>query len=91
MKAPRRITHQQIQDLLATLGFVGAARDDGSKMYRHPEAGTLILLPAQRGDHFAREPDIQSVGRHLVGRGHLEEHAFEAFVREGILPEITPA
>jgi hypothetical protein len=82
-----RVTGQQLQELLTSLGFVGTTRDDGSTVYHHARAGSLILLPAIRGNGHVRAADIVSVGRHLVGRGHLEEEAFDAFVEAGVVPE----
>ena len=91
MKKPGKVTYQQIRALMTALGFVSTARDDGSFVYHHSEAGSLILLPACRGGRFAREADIFSVGRHLVGRGHLDEDVFDAFLSERVLPESSQA
>jgi len=91
MNSPGKVTYQQIRDLLATLGFVGTAQDGGSIIFHHSQTGSLILLPASRGGRLAREADILSVGQHLVGRGHLGEHDFDAFVSRRILPESAHA
>ena len=91
MRSPDKVTYQQIRAMLITLGFVGTANDNGSIVYHHSQAGSLILLPASRGDRFAREADILSVRRHLVGRGHLDEDVFDAFVSKQVLPESAQA
>jgi hypothetical protein len=91
MPNPTRITHRQVQNLLIALGFTATKRSDGSMVFHHSQSGTLLLLPKHRGNSPSREADLHSVGQHLVGHGHLDEDAFEAFVREGVLPESTQA
>ena len=79
-----RVTLGQVQRLLTAVGFVGSTRDDGSLVYYHSQSGSLLVLPATRGNHAVRQVDILSVGRHLVGQGHLEEDEFAAFVHSGL-------
>lgn len=82
-----QVTFRQLQTLLAAMGFIRTKHDDGSIMYHHSRSGSVIVLPAGRGNQLARPADILSVGRHLIGQGHLEDDAFASFVRDGVLPE----
>lgn len=86
MKRNCKITNRQLEDLLRHLGFVETSRDDKVVVFQHFAAESLILLPGQGGDQPAREVDLMSVEKHLVGRGHLEQSDFEAFLENGALP-----
>jgi hypothetical protein len=91
MSSQGKVTYQNIRDLLNALGFVGTANENGPAVYHHSQAGSLILLPATRGDRFASDADLQSVGQHLIGRGHICDDDFDAFVSKQSIPESAKA
>jgi hypothetical protein len=84
MKPKHGVTYRQLEHLLLQLGFVETARDDQVIVYQHAAADSLILLPAKGGDREAREADLMSAERHLVGWGHIEEADFEDFLQHGV-------
>lgn len=87
--AKKYIAYREIENLLTQLGFIATERDNGVIAYHYAEADSLILLPPKRGDRQAREADLLSVSRHLIGRGHLGEVDFEEFRQSGKLRAST--
>lgn len=86
MKVDHQVTNRQLEELLLHLGFIETSRDDRAIVYQHSAADSLIALPTKEFNGKARLADLMSVEVHLIGRGHIDESSFEAFVREGVLP-----
>lgn len=86
-KPMKQMTNQSLKDLLAHLGF---EKSEGMVKYhrawRHPETGTLLLLPANKINEPPLSAVLLSVRTHLDANGHLEGAAFDEFVRTGHLP-----
>lgn len=88
MNGGNEITCQRLVELLHSLGFIQDADRDGCTAFYHHHCESLLLLPTNRGP-LARQADIASVGRHLIGHGHLDERSFADFVESGRLPQGT--
>ena len=87
MKNRNTVTWRQIETLLLHLGFTSFERPNRGVVYEHAESGTVLLLPPVDKVKTPRAADIHSIGQHLIGHGLLEEDAFAAFVRDGIIPQ----
>jgi hypothetical protein len=87
------VTYEDIHNLLTSLGFDWELRTPERKslgqspretvMYRHPQTGSVLFFPSKEPQR-ALDGDLASLRVHLVGRGHLEEEAFEAFLLHGV-------
>ena len=86
-RQPRRnIPSRDLQSLLISLGFQkGKTAEEFHRIWRHPEAGTIILLPANKEDQRPLEVDLDSVRTHLYYNGHIEANEFDDFVKTGKL------
>jgi hypothetical protein len=82
------VTNQQLADLLRELGFehVAIIEKRQKAVWRHPAAGTELLLPANKATEPARLADILSVRTRLDYAGHLGADAFDDFAEKGTLP-----
>lgn len=85
-KTPAKRTYKELDDLLTILQFRGAESKDRSRTYWHERSDTIILLPASKPTQPIAESDLTSVQVRLVGRGLLEEDAFDEFMQTGALP-----
>ncbi len=85
-KVQAKRTYKELDKLLMILQFRGAESEDRSKTYWHERSDTVILLPASKPSHLVADSDLTSVQVRLVGRGLLNENAFDAFVQTGRLP-----
>ena len=90
-KADRRLTNKDLNTLLARLGFERSdeTTEKHRRVWRHREAGTTILLPANRTLDPPLQVDLVSVRTHLAYNGHLEADAFDEFVRTEKLPAVS--
>jgi hypothetical protein len=78
------LTNRDLGRLLTSLGFQSS--NTTSKFHRawqHAEAGTLIILPANKEDERALEVNLHSVRTHLDYNGHMEAKDFDEFVKTG--------
>ncbi len=81
-----------LRTLLLDLGFKqGEVAEKNHSVWRHPESGCTVLLPANKTLQPARPADIVGIKAHLDHHGHLDEEAFDYFVAEGKLPVRAPA
>jgi len=84
---PHPLTNGMLSQLLADLGFKpGNVTKKNHRVWRHPESGCTLLLPANKTDEGPRPADLDGVKVHLDVQGHLDEDSFEFFVTEGKLP-----
>ena len=85
-----RLTNKDLDTLLVRLGFeAGETTERFCRVWRHPEAGTTLLLPANRTLEPPLEVDLVSVRTHLDYNGHLDADAFDEFVRTEKLPSVS--
>jgi|GEM_PF-1593141 len=88
-KTDPRPTNNDLNTLLTHLGF-DPGETTGKRKHRrvweHPAAGTIILLPANRTHDPALLVDLVSMRAHLDYNGHLDGDAFDEFVRTGRVP-----
>ena len=86
-KPVKQITNQSLNELLTQLGF---QKSEGTVKYhrawRHPEIGTMLLLPSNKTNEPPLSADLLSVRTHLDANGHLDNAAFDEFVKTGKLP-----
>lgn len=74
-------TNKDLNSLLANLGFQqGEKTQKLRRVWRHSEAGTIILLPSNRTLEPASQVDLVSVRTHLDRDGHMEASEFDEFV-----------
>lgn len=89
-KANGRLTNKGLNDLLVHLGFEsGEQTAKLRRVWRHPEAGTIILLPSNRTQKRPLQVDLVSVRTHLDYNCHLDAAAFDEFVRTERLPAVS--
>jgi hypothetical protein len=89
-QANGRLKNKDLNTLLVRLGFkAGETTQRFRRVWRHPEAGTIILLPANRTLDPPLEVDLVSVRTHLDYNGHLDADAFDEFVRTEKLPSVS--
>jgi hypothetical protein len=84
-----RPTNGALNNLLTHLGFEPGETTGKRKtrrVWEHPEAGTIILLPANRTHDPALLVDLVSLRAHLDDNGHLDGDAFDEFARTGRTP-----
>lgn len=83
-----KVTNKQLTDLLRELGFEHVATTDKrlKAVWRHPQAKTEILLPANKTREAAKLADILSVRTRLDYAGHLGADDFDEFAETGALP-----
>jgi len=87
------ITYEDIHHLLISLGFTWelqapkrratGAPLQASVVYRHAREGTVLIFPF-KDSRRALEGDLASLRMHLLGRGHLDDDAFERFQMQGV-------
>ncbi len=84
---PQGLTNQMLGQLLRDLGFEsGDVTEKNHVVWRHPQSGCTLLLPANKALQSVRPADVVGIKAQLDQQGHLEEAAFEVFVAEGELP-----
>jgi hypothetical protein len=82
-----RFTNDMLNRLLLGLGFEqGHVTDKNQRVWRHPESGCTLLLPANKTQEAPRPADLVGIRTQLDLQGHLDEAAFNFFVAEGRLP-----
>lgn len=81
------VTNGDLNRLLVRLGFqLTESMEKHHQVWRHPDAATVIFLPANKSDEPALEVDLHSVRTHLDYDGHLESDDFDDFVKTGKQP-----
>ncbi len=82
-----KVTNKQIRQLLFDLGFHSRPSVHHKKclVLEHPDSQAVLMLPANRDDQAAREPDVISLRTHLQHRGHLDDQQFDRFLEHGVL------
>lgn len=81
------LTNQKLTQLLSTLGFEpGEPSEKKYRLWRHPESGCTLTLPANKLLKSPRPANLIGVKAHLIQHGHLDEEAFDFFAAEGRLP-----
>ena len=76
------LTNRDLTTLLISLGFqMKETGEEFHRIWRHPEAGTTIFLPANKDDERPLEVDLHSVRTHLHFNGHMEAADFDEFVK----------
>ncbi|NUQ65330.1 MAG: hypothetical protein HUU20_22920 [Pirellulales bacterium] len=84
---PQGLTNQVLGQLLRELGFApGDVTEKNHRVWRHPQSGCTLLLPANKTTELARPADIVGIKAQLHLQGHLDEAAFDLFATEGNLP-----
>ena len=82
-----RLTNKLLAQLLSNLGFEqGETAEKNHRVWRHPDSGCLLLLPANKTQEAPRPADLIGIRAHLDLHGHLDEEDFDAFASEGRLP-----
>ena len=82
-----RLTNKMLDDLLLNLGFEQRdITEKNQRIWRHPESGCELLLPANKALQAPRPADVVGIRAHLDLQGHLDREAFELFASEGRLP-----
>lgn len=86
------ITYDDIHHLLTSFGFIWELRTPerrargvsprASVVYRHEATGISLIFPF-KDSRPALEGDLASLRMHLLGRGHLDDHAFDRFLVHG--------
>lgn len=86
------ITYEDIYQLLTSLGFTWELRTperrarsvspQASVVYQHEPTGTLLIFPF-KDSRPVLEGDVASLRMHLLGRGHLDDDAFDRFLAHG--------
>jgi hypothetical protein len=83
----RRLTNKMLNQLLLNLGFeAGQVTEKNHRIWRHPESGCTLFLPANKMQESPRPADLIGIKAHLALHGHLDEDAFDYFAAEGSLP-----
>ena len=85
-KSQGKRTYKELDELLTILDFRAAESEDRSRTYWHERSDTIILLPGSKANERIDEWDLTSVEVRLIGRGLLNQKAFDAFVETGTLP-----
>jgi hypothetical protein len=84
---PSAPTNQTLRKLLLSLGFESKAlAENKHRVFRHPRSKCIAVLPDNRDDDRARRADVLGLRDHLAETGHLEQEAFDLYLREGTLP-----
>ena len=79
-------TNHQLRQLLMDLGFEARPSvEPQCLVFEHAESKARILMPSNKDEEPAREADVISARTHLMYRGHLDQAAFEQFLRVGTL------
>ena len=82
-----RLTNKLLAQLLSDLGFeLGEAAEQNHHVWRHPDSGCTLLLPANKTLEPPRPADLIGIRAQLDLHGHLHEEDFDAFASEGRLP-----
>jgi len=82
-----RLTNKMLNQLLLKLGFErGHVTKMRQRIWRHPESGCALFLPANKAREAPRPADLVGVKAQLNCHGHLDEEAFDFFAAEGKLP-----
>ena len=77
------LTNKMLRQLLIDLGFEQAeVTDKKQRVFRHPESGCTLMLPDNKSLESPRPADLIGVKTHLAYQGHLDEEAFEHFVKQ---------
>lgn len=84
-----RITNKMLNTLLASLGFEQELTEKNNCLWRHPDAGTTIVLPVNKTLEPALQADLISIRARLDYDGHLKAEAFDSFVTEGRIPAVA--
>lgn len=84
------IMYKKLNQLLTDLGFeAGEVTEKNNRFWRHPAAGTTVVLPFNKLADRAAQPDLVMLREHLHHGGHLSREQFDAFLEKGRL--VTPA
>jgi len=79
-----------LNQLLSDLGFEKTETTDKNNcIWEHGEAGTRVVLPANRVLDEALQIDLQPLRMKLHLNGHLETAAFDTFLAKGKLPQVS--
>ena len=82
-----RLTNRTLGQLLLDLGFQqGDVTETNHRVWRHPESGCTLFLPANKAREAPRPADVVGIKGQLALHGHLDEGAFDFFAAEGTLP-----
>ena len=82
-----RLTNKLLAQLLSDLGFeLGEAAEKNHRVWRHPDYGCTLLLPANKTQEPPRPADLIGIRAQLDLHGHLDEEGFDGFAAEGRLP-----
>lgn len=89
-KRTERLTNKDLSTLLLELGFqCGAETEKLRRVWRHPDAGTTILLPSNKSLEPPLEVDLISMRTHLDYNGHMGAPEFDEFVEKKRHPVAT--
>lgn len=81
-----QLTNYQLRQLLIDVGFEARnSVEPDCLVFEHPESKARVLMPSNKDDEPAREADVISIRTHLMHRGHLDQAAFERFLKSGTL------
>lgn len=79
-----QLTNQMLMKLLERLGFEpGNVTAKNNRVWEHPESDCTLFLPNNKVNEAPRPGDVVGIRTQLDMHGHLDEHAFDAFVAEG--------
>lgn len=82
-----QLTNRMLTELLGKLGFQRHnVTAKNNRVWEHPESGCTLLLPNNKSDESPRPGDVVGLRTQLDMHGHLEEQAFDVFVRDGTIP-----
>jgi len=85
-----QITNKMLSQLLLDLGFErGEETEKKNCVWHHPEAGTKLVLAANKVDEEALQLDTHPLRMKLELNGHLDAATFDAFLAEGRLPQVS--
>lgn len=80
------LTNRDLGTLLTSLGFQSSpSTSEFHLLWYHPEAETVIILPANKADERPLEVNLHSVRAHLDYNGHMDAKDFDEFVKTGKL------
>lgn len=80
------LTNRDLGTLLSSLGFHSSpSTSEFHRVWQHSEAGTLLILPANKEDKRPLWVTLHSIRTHLDYNGHMDGKDFDEFVKTGKL------
>jgi hypothetical protein len=79
---PENITFDDLERLLAKLGFTPCEATASQRVFEYPPLSTLVVLPSYKAQELIRPIHLVAVRRTLIDNGLITAAAFDGFLEK---------